>query len=176
MTNLKLYCSTLKYYKILNKLPSYIIPVGLGDNAFPDTWETEKNGINIFHVNKYYAQLTMYYWIWKNKLSELNANDFIGNCEHRLFWLNDLYEKKQKLSPHSLYSKLLHPKNNIFKINEIVLPQPIIFKKKTLFEDFEEVHEKNILKEVIKFLPKEHQDPFKNHLKENILMLVLICQ
>jgi hypothetical protein len=169
MTNLKLYCSTLKYYKILNKLPSYIIPVGLGDNAFPDTWETEKNGINIFHVNKYYAQLTMYYWMWKNKLKELEANDFIGSCEHRSLWLNRLYTEKQKFSPHSLYNKLLQPSNNVFNISDIIIVQPVVFTEKNLFEDFEEVHGKNILKESIMLLPKEHQEPFKKYLKKNIL-------
>ena len=171
MSNLKIYCSTIKYYKILDKFPSYINPVGLGSGIFPDEWDVEKKGNNISHLNKYYAQLTMYYWVWKNKLSELEMNDFIGSCEHRLFWLNDLYKKKQKYSPLSLYSKLLQPKNNIFKVNEIILPQPIIFKKKTLYEDFEEVHKKNILPEVISFLPQEHQDSFKRHLQENTLYI-----
>ena len=145
------------------------MPIGLGDNIFPDKWEKEKNGINISHLNKYYAQLTMYYWIWKNKLKQLNANDFTGNCEHRLLWLNELYTKKQKFSPYSLYNKLLQPNNKIFKVSDIILRQPIIFTRKNLFEDFEEIHGKNILKEAISFLPKEHQDPFKQHLQENIL-------
>jgi len=143
--------------------------VGLGDNIFPDTWETEKNGINISHLNKYYAQLTMFYWIWKNRLKKLNIDDFIGSCEHRFFWLDKLYTKKQKFAPYSLYSKLLQPKNNIFKSQEIILPQPIVYKNRSLFEDFEEVHVKNLLKEVINFLPQEEQNPFKQHLEQNIL-------
>lgn len=171
MPNLKIYCSTIKYYKILDKFPSYITPVGLGSGIFPSNWEIEKAESNISHLNKHYAQLTMYYWIWKNRLRELNTNDFIGNCEHRLFWLNDFYKKKQKFSLGNLYNKLLKPKNNIFKVNEIILPQPIIFKKKTLFEDFEEVHKKNILQDIITFLPKEYQVPFRQHLQENVLYI-----
>ena len=171
MVNLKIYCSTIKYYKILDKLPSYIIPVGLGDAIFPNNWETEKKGINISHLNKYYAQLTMYYWIWKNKFKELSSDDFIGNCEHRLFWLNDFYATKKNFSLQTLHSKLLQPKNDNFKFKEIILPQPIIFKNKTLFEDFEDVHKEGILKDAISFLPKEHQDPFRKHLYENTLYI-----
>ena len=44
MSNLKIYCSTINHYKILEKLPSYINPVGLGENIFPENWETEKKG------------------------------------------------------------------------------------------------------------------------------------
>jgi len=171
MSNLKIYCSTIRYYKILDKSPSYIIPIGLGDGNFPNNWETEKVGINISHLNKHYAQLTMYYWIWKNKLRGANANDFIGNCEHRLLWLNDLYATKQKFSSSSLYGKLLNPNNNIFKNYEIIVPQPIIYKKKSLFDDFEEVHAKNILNDVISFLPKGEQSLFRNHLKQNHLYI-----
>ena len=169
MSDLKIYCSTIKYYKILDKLPSYIVPVGLGENVFPNNWKIEKNGKNISHLNKYYAQLTMYYWIWQNKLEELHSDDFVGFCEHRLLWLNKLYQNKQKFSPHSLYNKLLKTKNHIFNNKEIILPQPIIYKKKNLFEDFEEVHGKKILKEVITFLPKEHQVAFNHHLQKNTL-------
>lgn len=171
MSNLKIYCSTINHYKILEKLPSYINPVGLGENIFPENWETEKKGKNISDKNKYYAQLTMYYWIWKNKLNGKNPNDFIGNCEHRLFWLNNFYSTKQKFSSSSLYSKLLNPNNNIFKEHEIIVPQPIIFKKKSLFEDFEEVHAKNVLNDVISFLPKEEQSLFNLHLGQNQLYI-----
>ena len=169
MPNLKIYCSTIKYYKILEKLPSYITPVGLGENYFPYNWDVEKKGMNISNLNKYYAQLTMYYWIWKNKLKNSSAEDYVGNCEHRLFWLNNLYSKKEKFSSVSLYSKLLSPKNDIFNSQEIIAPQPIIFKNKSLFKDFEEIHEKNILQDVISFLPKEEHYHFKRHLEKNTL-------
>ena len=171
MSNLKIYCSTINHYKILEKLPSYINPVGLGENIFPKNWETEKGGINISNLNKYYAQLTMYYWIWKNKLKKTNADDFIGNCEHRLLWLDNLFTQKQKYSTSSLHSQLLKPNNNIFKNYEIIVPQPIIFKRKNLFEDFEEVHAKDILKDVISFLPKEEQFFFRKHLEQNHLYI-----
>ena len=171
MKNLNIYCSTVSYYKILDKLPGYITPIGLGDNIFPNYWKTEKEGENISHLNKFYGQLTMYYWLWKNHINKFDENNFIGNCEHRLFWLNNYYDKKQKFSPYSLYNKLLKPENKIFKTNDIIVPHPIIFKSKSLFEDFEEVHSKGIIKETINFLPFEDRENFKKHLEDNIFYI-----
>ena len=114
MRNLNIFCSTINYFKILEKLPSYIVPVGLGEKQFPNNWLIEKKGENISHLNKHYGQLTMFYWLWKNKINQMHDEDFIGSCEHRLLWLDKLYEKKQKYSFDSLYSKLLSPKNKVF--------------------------------------------------------------
>ena len=44
MPNLEIYCTTLKYYSVLDKLPSYIKPLGLGDHMYPKHWLVEKNG------------------------------------------------------------------------------------------------------------------------------------
>ena len=171
MFSLKIYCSTINYYKVLDKLPSYITPVGLGDNIFPDNWEVEKNGENISNLNKYYAQLTMYYWIWKNKLTKFEQDDFIGSCEHRLLWLNKLYLKKQKRIFTNLYENLLNKNNEAFKNKDIIIPQDILYKNKTLFQDFSDCHGKNLINEIIKFLPLEERKPFENHLNQNILYM-----
>ena len=95
MTKISVYCCTIENCKVLEKLPSYITPVGLGNKKFPKNWEIEKNGENISKLNKYYAELTMYYWMWKNKFKKYEENDFIGTCKHDLLWLNMLYTKKQ---------------------------------------------------------------------------------
>mgnify|MGYP001361691579 CR=1 FL=1 len=47
MHNLEIYCTTIAYYKILEKLPSYIKPLGLGETSYPKNWLTEKTGENI---------------------------------------------------------------------------------------------------------------------------------
>ena len=47
MINLDIYCMTIQYLRILEKLPPYIKPLGLGNNNFPDHWLTEKKGENI---------------------------------------------------------------------------------------------------------------------------------
>ena len=104
----------VKYFRILDKLPPYIKPLGLGNNTFPENWLTEINGENISHLNKHFGEATGFYWILKNELKNKKENDWIGSCQYRRLWLNKLYEKKQKLSYNSLYSNLLNPNNEIF--------------------------------------------------------------
>lgn len=164
MTNLKIYCCTIKHYEVLEQLPKYIFPVGLGNNTFPQSWLTEKFGDNISHLNPYYAEFTMFYWIWKNELKKMSQNDFIGTCQHRLLWLNKFYEKKQKSSPSSLYAKLLNSENEIFLKNDLIHLNAINFKEKNLYEDFCEVHDKEFLDQSISLLPAEERNNFRNYL------------
>ena len=107
MPNLNIYCLSLKYYDVIDKLPSYIKPLGLGNEEYPKHWLTEKNGKNIVNLNKYYGEYTGIYWVWKNQLKGMDDHDWIGTCQYRKLWLNDLYNKKQKFSISSLYSNLL---------------------------------------------------------------------
>ena len=130
MHKLEIYCTTIKYYKILEKLPSYIIPLGLGEESYPKDWLTEKSGENISSLNKYYAEFTGLYWIWKNRIKNLNKDDLIGNCHNRVLWLNNIYHKNQKFLFSNLYSNLLKPENDIFNISDAIQVQPITFKKK----------------------------------------------
>ena len=53
----------IKYFRILDKLPPYIKPLGLGNNTFPEHWLTEQNGENISHLNKHFGEATGFYWI-----------------------------------------------------------------------------------------------------------------
>ena len=46
MPNLNLFCLSLKYYNLIDKLPAYIKPLGLGTGKYPDHWLTENNGEN----------------------------------------------------------------------------------------------------------------------------------
>ncbi len=169
MVNLKIFCTSISYYKILDKMPSYIIPIGLGDNEFPSNWYNEKKGENISHLNKFYGELTGIYWIWKNITKDMRPDDKIGNCHYRKLWLNDIYDIKQKYSFKSLYSNLLDPKNLKISKYENIQVQPIIFKEKNLITDFNEIHKSNILEESIQFLDKQHQIEFNNHLNKNVL-------
>ena len=104
MRKIKIYCTTIKYYKILNKLPNYIIPLGLGNETYPSFWLNEKKGINITELNKFYAEFTGLYWIWKNQ-TNLNNEDLIGNCHNRVLWLNKLIMEKKNLQPRA-YMKI----------------------------------------------------------------------
>jgi hypothetical protein len=164
MVNLKIYCCTIKYFKVLEKLPSYITPVGLGHNDFPHYWIRENSGENIIDLNPYYAEFTMFYWIWKNKLKEMQENDFVGTCQHRLLWLNKHFNKKQKFNFTSLYSNLLKSDNEIFLKNDLIHLNEISFKNKNLYNDFCEVHNKNFLDNAISLLPKNEEIGFKKYL------------
>ena len=83
MSNLEIYCTSIQYFNILDKLPSYIKPLGLGNNDFPEHWLTEKNGENISNLNKYFSEWTGLYWIWKNRLNNTSDHDWMGNCHYK---------------------------------------------------------------------------------------------
>jgi len=167
MANLDIYCTTIRYFSVLDKLPTYIKPLGLGDVAYPENWLTEKEGNNISILNKYYGEVSGFYWIWKNKLKDLNDNDWIGTCHYRKLWLNNIYDKKQKLSADSLYSNLLKPNNKIFMDCDVIQVQPIFLKNETIFEQFDKVHKNKALENCINFLETDEREKFKEHLNGN---------
>ena len=167
MVNLEIYCTTLQYFNVLDKLPSYIKPLGLGKYHFPKHWLSEQNGENISDLNRYYSEWTGLYWIWKNRLNSTDGNNWIGNCHYRKLWLNNLLKEKQKFSFKSLYSNLLKPNNPIFLNCDVIQVQPIFLKKDTVFQQFENVHGKNVLENCINFLEKEDGNKFRNYLNGN---------
>ena len=113
MEKLDIYCFTTKNYKLLDYLPKNIIPVGLGNNDFSKNYLVETSGQNISKFNKYFAELTGIYWVYKNKLSHYNDNDYIGFCHYRRLWLDGLYAKNHKINSN-VFSKLLNKKLEIF--------------------------------------------------------------
>ena len=167
--NINLYCLSFKYYNLVDKLPAFIKPLGLGSENYPSEWLIEKKGQNISHLNKYYGQFTGIFWIWKNQLENFKDDDWIGTCEYRKFWLNNLYLKKQKYSIKSLYSNLLKTNNLIFKKCEAVLVQPIKFKIETINQQFNKTHNIDILKDCINLIDSENQKKFITFLKNNKL-------
>ena len=164
MTNLVVYCASAYNLKVLDKLPSYIKPIGLGGANFPNHWLTEKVGENISKLNKFYGEHSAIYWVWKNKLNEMNDSDWIGFCHYRKLWLNNLYKKKQKNTFSNLYSNLLKPNNSIFKNSDVVLIQPIMLKKDTVFEQFDKVHKNNILRDCVDLLGSNEREEFQKYL------------
>jgi len=169
MINCKIYCCSIEHFRVLDSLPKHILPVGLGEKTFPKNWATEKEGLNISHLNRYYAEFTMFYWVWKNELKKMDKDDFVGNCQHKLLWLNEYYKKKQKYSPSSLYSKLLSPNNDIFQNNDLIHLSEITFSKKNLYEDFCIVHNKEFLEYSIACLPAIEGNKFRTYLNERKL-------
>ncbi len=86
MSSLTMYCIDLfneDYQKI--KSLGYT-PVGLGNETFSPDWLRDNTGDNISKKNSSYGELTFHYWLWKNKLKEIDDNDWIGFCAYRRFW------------------------------------------------------------------------------------------
>jgi len=171
MINLDIYCMSIQYFSVLDKLHQHIKPVGLGNNIFPKHWLIEKNGINISHLNKYYGEASGFYWIWKNKLKNKEENDWVGTCQYRRMWLNNIYNQKQKLSYKSLYSYLLNPDNQIFHNCEAVQLQPTILKQETVLQQFNKVYGENVLENCINFLQEKDKEKFRNYLNGNQLSI-----
>lgn len=168
---LKIFCCSIKYYKIIDKLPKNIIPLGLGSNHFPAHWFTEKFGESICELNKNYGEATGMYWVWKNYLKNLNQDDWIGFCQYRRLWLNHLYDKKQKKNNSSLYSNLLKSENNIFDNVETILLQPTYLKNESVLDQFDKIYGKNILSNCANLLPDKDKDDFLKYLGNNKLSI-----
>ena len=74
MINLEIFCICI-HNKLLNKIKeiSYT-PVGLGSDIFSKEWTRDNTGINISSKNKFYGELTFHYWLWKNKLNDIEKD------------------------------------------------------------------------------------------------------
>ena len=68
-------------------------PVGLGPNSFAKEWIRDNSGKNISDKNKFYGEHSFHYWLWKNKLENIEDGKWIGFCAYRRFWQN----KKDKI-------------------------------------------------------------------------------
>lgn len=169
MSNLNLYCLSLKYYSLIDKLPKHIKPIGLGDYNYPEHWLSEKKGESIIELNKYYGQYTGIYWIWKNELKKKNYDDWVGTCEYRKLWLNNLYEKKLKFTAKSLFSDLLKKNNKIFSNCDAVLVQPINFKNESINQQFKKVHNVDLIEICMNFINDNEKSGFKDFLQKNKL-------
>lgn len=158
---------TLKHYSVLQKLPKSIIPFGLGDHVYPKDWLSEKNGDNILSLNKFYGETTGMYWIWKNYLDKFKTDDWIGFCQYRRFWLNDLYIKKQNFTFKSLYSNLLSSDTLLKRETETYLVQPTFFTNHDLLNQFEILYGKNIINECAKLVLDKDKEDFRIFLSGN---------
>ncbi len=158
---------SIKHYDVLEKLPSNIIPFGLGNYNFPDNWLNEKKGENISHLNKFFGEATGIFWIWKNYLENFKEDDWIGFCQYRRLWLNEVYQKRQKNNFSTLYSNLIKSNNSIFSSSEAVLLQPTTFSHENLLNQFDKLYVKDVLTKCASFVKDEDKIDFKNFLNGN---------
>ncbi len=169
MNKTKIFCTSVKYFSIIDKLPNYIIPLGLGEEKFPSNWMDEKSGKNISYLNSNYGELTGIYWIWKNVIKDMSDDDNIGNCHYRKLWLDKLYMTKQKTSFDSLFKHLLKTEDINRQNFDVIQVQPIEFKSKNLLDDFLDIHKTDLLKKSLNFLDNDIRDSFLIHLNQSKL-------
>ncbi len=89
MNKLNMYCLSLNNEDYKKILTLGYNPVGLGKKYFDERWLRDNSGENISHKNEYYGEYSFHYWLWKNKIAELNDNEWIGFCAYRRFWNSD---------------------------------------------------------------------------------------
>ena len=94
MSNLTIICVTNKRVEFLENT-KFIFLGAVGENIFNSKYLKCDQNDNIFFKEKYYSELTFQYWFWKNKLSFLKENDWIGFCQRRRYWI-----KKNLLKEH----------------------------------------------------------------------------
>ncbi len=189
-SNLTTFCISHEYIKYLDSLDLNIIGSAGYKNKYPRSWY--KDNIGNKHIslkNKNYGTLTSIYWLWKNQSSKLDANNYIGICHYRRFWLKKKYDKNIKLNnlnknilkevPKS-YSdieafvcKPINLKNYKFsklikKAKSDILKDPTILfnkNKHTINLHFNMFHVKNGLVDSIKLLNKKDRLDFLNYVK-----------
>tara|TARA_B100000900_G_C20512290_1_gene688555 strand:+ start:138 stop:947 length:810 start_codon:yes stop_codon:yes gene_type:complete len=125
---MKMYCITIyndHYEKIKNL--GYI-PVGLGEEIFLSNFKTDNTGKNISIKNPFYGEYTFHYWIWKNKINQINTDEWLGFCQYRKFWANNISKNEiknmQDLSNNVI--KEIPEKYNKF---EVILGEPLFINK-----------------------------------------------
>ena len=86
MSKLQMYCLSL-FNEDYNEIKALnYIPVGLGEQEFNSEWLRDNSGQNISNKNSFYGEYTFHYWFWKNKLSSIIDETWIGFCAYRRFW------------------------------------------------------------------------------------------
>ena len=185
MKNLKMFCTSLEpnHLNLISELG--YIPVGLGEKNFDKSWYTDKSGDNISRKNKYYAECTYHYWLWKNYLNKID-DGWIGFCHYRKFWSNgtnqnnkiDLQNIKTQVlkeipTKYDDYEAIL---GEPFFVNQfkgmkflkkgikIIIKNPILFfnkEKRNLKFHFDLMHGEGNLDKAINLLDEDNRKDFK---------------
>ena len=192
MENLEMYCLTIhdNHSDLIEKID--YIPVGLGDKIKSNKFIRDNTKTNISYKNPYYGEYTFHYWLWKNKIN-LSSKKWIGFCQYRKFWINNLPQKKP--NNFSDFSNILLkniPKDlenydvilgeplfvNQFKLSKFfkknllnMLINPILFfdkNKRNLKFHFDLMHGSGNLSKAINLLDDKEKKDFNNFLENSV--------
>ena len=100
MSNLSIICITNKRVEFLDDTKSILLGA-VCENIFNTKYLKCDQNDNIFFKEKYYSELTFQYWFWKNKLSFLKENDWIGFCQRRRYCIKKNTLKKKHICSHA---------------------------------------------------------------------------
>lgn len=189
MKKLLMYCLCLDNSVIKNVKKLNYIPVGLGKNQFSKEWLRDNTGNNISQKNPYYGEYSFHYWLWKNKLKNIDDNTWIGFCTYRRFWSQEkvLHKKKADIFSSALkkipnkwdnYETILAEKIDVsgikwakvFKYGKLALlrnPKAIFKEGRNLRFNFDMFHGNGLLDKAIKLLNKDDQMDFKEFVLKN---------
>lgn len=167
MNKFDIYCFTSRKYNLLDKFPKNIIPVGLGENNYPQNYLHEKNGENLSKYNKYFAEMSGIYWVFKNRLKIYDDDDYLGFCHYRRLWLNNLYPKDHK-EYSNIYTKLLSNRKYLDNntCNTFLL-DPTKLKNENIYDHFVNNHGQQLLDELPNLIEPELYKSFLKYTKKN---------
>ena len=194
MPDSKIFCMCLHDHHLQNLKKLNYIPVGLGKNTFSNDWLKDNTGINISYKNSHYGEYSFYYWFWKNNLSKINNNTWIGFSGYRYHWaqsnmvpsdqLNTIINKENftnhilKKIPHEwsdseiiLGEKI---KINNWKFSKILKhakrkfflnPSNFLKSNQNIALHFDIFHGEGLLNKAINVLEEKDRNDFKNFVK-----------
>jgi len=191
MKNLQMFCLSLNplHKSIIDKLG--YVPVGLGDNFFPQGWLSDKTENNITLKNQYYGEYTFHYWLWKN--NKVNFDGWIGFCQYRKFWKKNLnnfssnnYEALNNIVLKEIPKNLIEYETiigenffiNQFKFSKfikhnfkaIALEPSLLFneKKRTIKFHFDMMHGRGNLDKAIQVLDNKDREDFSEFVNSEV--------
>ena len=194
MPDSKIFCMCLHDHHLQNLKKLNYIPVGLGKNTFSNDWLKDNTGVNISYKNSHYGEYSFYYWLWKNNLSKINNNTWIGFSGYRYHWaqsnmvpsdqLNTIINKENftnhilKKIPHEwsdseiiLGEKI---KINNWKFSKILKhakrkfflnPSNFLKSNQNIALHFDIFHGEGLLNKAINVLEEKDRNDFKNFVK-----------
>jgi len=191
MNNLKIYCITLDptHKNLIQKLG--YVPVGLGEKNFNEGWLRDNTNDNIAFKNPYYGEYTFHYWLWKNK--QINFDGWIGFCQYRKFWKNNLenhvikdFESLNQVVLKEIPNKLQNFESilienlfvNKFRLSKFIkhnfklmLLNPILFfnkNKRTIKFHFDMMHGHGNLDKAIEVMDEKEKSDFKDFVNQEV--------
>lgn len=167
-------------------------PVGLGNNIANKKFIRDNTLENISNKNPFYGEYTFHYWIWKNKINELNEK-WIGFCQYRKFWslesniknynsIDELkkilikeipkdYENFESILGEPIFINQFKPSKFLKKDLTKFIMQPNLFfnkKKRNIRFHFDLMHGEGNLDKAVKLINIEDRNDFDHFINSQV--------